>query len=60
MLIVAGSLFVIMLLFLIGFIVSCRLKKKPTSDQDIYVDEPETIPLSVSSQQQRRNQAKSD
>lgn len=48
MLIVAGSLFLIMLLFLVGFIISCRLKKKPTNENEIYVDEPETIPLSNS------------
>jgi hypothetical protein len=35
-----------MLLFLIGFIFYCRLKKKPTDDREIYVDEPEAIPLS--------------
>jgi hypothetical protein len=46
MLIVAGSLFLIMLLFLIGFIVYCRLNKKPTDDREIYVDEPEITPLS--------------
>jgi hypothetical protein len=48
MLIVAGSLFLIMLLFLVGFIISCRLKKKPTNEREVSYDEPETVPLSTS------------